>query len=239
MAAMTVFQPGGSWTGWWRAALTALAVATFGAAALTVFAPGAVGAQGGYEIDGPPAVDAHTGGWFTVEGPGAGITLVELYNTCGPGGFGGIGVVGDPFPLAFVGTDWPQDCLLTAYVDGAVVATKRVRALAPADDAVAGQQSGEVQDAEESTGGFNQWRTIFDNVPPQMAWLGWQVAIWLFPILVAGLLMGRGVKGYWPGIGATGTMAFCIWASDMSGWMFLALIVPVASIWVIAHLGGK
>ena len=65
------------------------------------------------------------------------------------------------------------------------------------------------------------------------------MAIWLFPIIVAGLLMLNGVKGFWPGIGATATMAFCIWASDISPWMFVALVVPIASIGLIAHYGGS
>ena len=220
--------------------LTVLATWTIGIAALTALAPAPVSGQGFYEITGPPAVDAHAGGFFVVSGPGEGVTLTEIFNTCGPGGFGGFGVVGEEFPLAFVGDDWPQDCLLTAYVDGTPVATKRVRALAP-DDGVTGAQGGEVAESEETTGGagLTQWRNIFSNLPPQMQWLGWQVAIWLFPIVVAGLLLLQGVRGFWPGIGATVTMAGCIWASDMSGWMFLALIVPIVSIPAIAVIGSK
>ena len=101
------------------------------------------------------------------------------------------------------------------------------------------QTGGEVAGADEEPerGGLRRWTTIFDNLPPSMQWLGWQVAIWLFPIIAAGLLMMNGVKGYWPGLGATATMAFCIWASDLSGWLFVALIVPIAATAVIAHYG--
>lgn len=204
-------------------------------ATILAWAAPVVHAQAVYRVAGPESVTVGETGIFEIQGPGG--TAVTVVDSCGDRHEGTL-------PFGFIvdytaEQEWPAACLLTVYVAGDPVVTKRVTVVgAPRrvdPDRPGEAQTGNGETEAEQPGGLRRWTTIFDNLPPAMQWLGWQVAIWLFPIIVAALLLMNGVGGLWPGLGATATMAFCIWASDISPWMFLALIIPIASTAVIAH----